>query len=193
MRRALILTSICATAWCTTSPVKAMGFGITHNPSLLGQPLDFAAQVRISADEELSRECVVAEVYAGENRLGSDQVRVQVRPGRDANERAVRVRTVSALNEPVVTINLTVGCTSKMSRQFGAFLDPPMLNVARGRIADRQQQRSAFALGQQFRRHRNERVRRPISRDRTRLRFIRGIVSRRIPSAARQSSRDSRG
>jgi hypothetical protein len=106
MRRALILSSICATAWCTTSPVKAMGFGTTHNPSLLGQPLDFAAQVRISADEELSRECVVAEVYAGENRLGSDQVRVQVRPGRDANERAVRVRTVSALNEPVVTINL---------------------------------------------------------------------------------------
>jgi len=131
MRRALILSSICATAWCTTSPVKAMGFGTTHNPSLLGQPLDFAAQVRISADEELSRECVVAEVYAGENRLGSDQIRVQVRPGRDANERAVRVRTVSALNEPVVTINLTVGCTSKMSRQFVAFLDPPMLNLAR--------------------------------------------------------------
>ena len=107
-----------------------MGFGATHTPSLLGQPLDFAAQVRISADEELSRECVIAEVYAGEYRLGSDQIRVQVRAGRDANERAVRVRTVNALNEPIVTINLTVGCTARVSRQFVTFLDPPMLNLA---------------------------------------------------------------
>jgi hypothetical protein len=131
MRRALILSSICATAWCAASPAKAIGFGTTQTPSLLGQPLDFSAQVRVSADEALSRECVSAEVYAGENRLGSDQIRVQVTAGRDVNERAVRVRTLHALNEPVVTVNLTVGCTSRVARQFVAFLDPPLLNLAR--------------------------------------------------------------
>ena len=131
MRRALILSSICATAWCAASPAKAIGFGATQTPSLLGQPLDFSAEVRVSADEALSRECVSAEVYAGENRLGSDQIRVQVTSGRDVNERAVRVRTLHALNEPVVTVNLTVGCTSRVARQFVAFLDPPLLNLAR--------------------------------------------------------------
>ena len=136
MRRALILSSICATAWCAASPAKAIGFGMTQTPSLLGQPLDFSAQVRVSADEVLSRECVSAEIYAGENRLGSDQIRVQVASGRDPNERAVRVRTLHALNEPIVTINLTVGCTSRVARQFVAFLDPPLLNLARAEDAN---------------------------------------------------------
>jgi hypothetical protein len=35
-----------------------------------------------------------------------------------------------ALNEPIVTINLTVGCTSRVSRQFVAFPRSAMLNLA---------------------------------------------------------------
>jgi len=147
MRRALILSSICATAWCAASPAKAIGFGATQTPSLLGQPLDFAAQVRISADEALTRECVSAEVFAGENRLGSDQIRVQVAIGRSADERAVRVRTLHALNEPIVTINLTVGCGSRVARQFVAFLDPPLLNLARADDSSTPQVESAGRAG----------------------------------------------
>ena len=131
MRRALILSSLCATAWCASSPVQAIGFGRTDTPSLLGQPLDFAAHLRVESDEELARECITAEVFAGESRIGADQVRIGMRAGNQPGDRTIRVSTLRAVNEPVVTINLVIGCKSQVSRKFVAFLDPPVLYLAR--------------------------------------------------------------
>ena len=131
MRRALILSSLCATAWCTSSPAQAIGFGSTDTPSLLGQPLDFVAHVRLESDEALTRECITAEVEAGESRIGADQIRISVRAGKESGEQTVRVSTLRAVNEPVITVNLALGCKSQISRKVVAFLDPPVLYLAR--------------------------------------------------------------
>lgn len=131
MRRALILSSICTTAWFGVGSAHALGFGTTTSPSLLGQRLDFSARVHLSSDESLLRECIKAAVFAGDYRLGADQVRVSLRPGNDPDERVVRVTTLRPIDEPVVTVDLTIGCSAQVSRKFVAFLDPPVLDLAR--------------------------------------------------------------
>ena len=131
MRRTPILCALGITLCCIVSPASAMGFGKVGSPTLLGQRLDFSARVRLEGDETLEHKCVSASVHAGENRLGDDQIRVSLQAGADAAERMVRVTTLHAVDEPVVTVDVTIGCTSRISRKFVTFLDPPMLNLAR--------------------------------------------------------------
>ncbi|HEX7438119.1 MAG TPA: hypothetical protein VF308_15545, partial [Caldimonas sp.] len=113
-----------------------MGFGKTSSPTLLGQTLDFSASVHLGPDEAFGRECVAAEVSSGDNKLGSDQIRVSVQTAADPNERTIRVTTLRLIDEPVVTVTLTVGCTSRVSRKFVTFLDPPLLNLAQAGETD---------------------------------------------------------
>ncbi|HEX7438607.1 MAG TPA: hypothetical protein VF319_00795, partial [Caldimonas sp.] len=94
MRRVLILFSIGATLCFSAPSVQALGFGKTSSPTLLGQALDFYASVSLGADEALGRECVAAEVSSGDNKLGSDQIRVSVQTAADPNERTIRVTTL---------------------------------------------------------------------------------------------------
>jgi pilus assembly protein FimV len=118
--------------WVAVSTAHAVGFGRISNTTNLGQPLNFEAIVRLSADEVLNSECVSAEVFSGDNKLVQPLVRVQLDAGADPNERRVRVRTTTAIDEPVVTVVLTLGCDSKTSRRFVAFVDPPNVALAQG-------------------------------------------------------------
>ena len=107
-----------------------MGFGRVSNATQLGQPLNFAAAVHLDADESLPRECVFAEVVSGDTRLQPGQVRVTFESGTDSNERSVRITTVTLMDEPVVTVTVTLGCAAKVTRKFVAFIDPPSSNAA---------------------------------------------------------------
>ncbi|MEO7010572.1 MAG: hypothetical protein ABI156_15590, partial [Caldimonas sp.] len=131
MRRTPILYALGIALCWIGSPASAMGFGKVGSPTLLGQRLDFSARVRLEGDETLENKCVSASVHAGENRLGDDQIRVSLEAGAGPAERMVRVTTLHAIDEPVVTVDVTIGCTSRISRKFVTFLDPPMLNLAR--------------------------------------------------------------
>ncbi len=91
---------------------------------MLGQPLDFAVQVRLEPGDTLAPECVVAEVTAGDRRLPPGQVRTLV-DAQGADAARVRVLTLHGLDEPVIGINLSVGCSARMTRQFVVLADPP--------------------------------------------------------------------
>ncbi|KNZ33167.1 MAG: hypothetical protein AD742_07915 [Methylibium sp. NZG] len=106
-----------------------MGFGRVTNSTSLGQPLNFEAAVRLNADETLTPECVFAEVFSGDNKLVQPLVRVQL-DGSEGSERRVRVRTTTVIDEPVVTVVLTLGCDNKTTRKFVAFIDPPSMALA---------------------------------------------------------------
>ncbi|MEP6740057.1 MAG: hypothetical protein ABJA61_06735 [Caldimonas sp.] len=107
-----------------------MGFGRTVTATALGQPLNFSARVVLDADETLARECVSAEVFVGEARLPSAGVRVTLEPTGEGNDRNVRVTTSIVIDEPIVTVNVSVGCGSRVSRRFVSFIDPPAVNLA---------------------------------------------------------------
>ena len=131
MRRALQLSNLGAALLVLSAPAAmAMSFGRTATTTTLGQRLDFIAQVAVDGDETVTRECISARVTAGDNRIAAENVRVTLEDPREPGLRAIRVTTRAAIDEPVVTIDLTVGCRSQMSRRFVAFVDPPALQLA---------------------------------------------------------------
>src|ERR1700712_305689 len=129
MRAASTLSAIAAVLWFAVPSAHALGFGRITNATQLGQPLNFAASIRLDADETLARECVSAEVVSGENKLQPQQIRVTLEGGADSGERSVRITTSKIIDEPVVTVSVTLGCNAKIPRQFVAFIDPPLINA----------------------------------------------------------------
>ena len=112
MRRASLSVSLViagSALLCVSGSVQALGFGRSINASHLGQPLNFAATVRLEGEESLPRECVAAEVLSGDFRVAPAALRISVEPGTNPNERQVRISTTTAIDEPVVTVTLTVG------------------------------------------------------------------------------------
>ncbi|HEY8709696.1 MAG TPA: hypothetical protein VIM34_17080, partial [Burkholderiaceae bacterium] len=130
MRAASTLSAIGAALWLVASSAHALGFGRISNATQLGQPLNFAAAVRLDGDESLPRECVSADVVSGDNKLLPGQVRATLEGSASAPDRSVRVTSTTAIDEPVVTITVTLGCASQISRKFVLFIDPPLVNLA---------------------------------------------------------------
>ena len=108
---------------------SAAGLGPGTSSAVLGQPLDFAVQVRLDPGEALTAACVTAEVTAGDRRLPSPLVRAVVEMTSLETAR-VRVLTDSSIDEPVVGIQLTVGCNVRLSRRYVVLADPPFIAMA---------------------------------------------------------------
>lgn len=127
-RRKSLLTPWLSLALCGVSGgAWGLGFGGASSQATLGQPLDFAVQVRVEPGERGEAECVSAEVSFGDARLGRSQVRAQWDPPSPGLEQTLRVRTAGPVSEPIITIDVTVGCKSRLQRQFIALADPPSL------------------------------------------------------------------
>jgi pilus assembly protein FimV len=130
MRAASTLSVIGTALWLASASAQAVGFGRVSNATQLGQPLSFVAAVRLDPDEILTRECVSAEVQSGETKLQPEQVRVTLEGAANSTERSVRVTTGGLIDEPVVTVSITLGCDARVTRRFVAFIDPPLINAA---------------------------------------------------------------
>jgi len=111
------------------TPALAAGFGGAGRAALLGQPLDFVAQLRLDAGEILAPECVHAEVAFGERRLPAAQVHVRIE-AQVADSARIRVLTTPAVDEPVLGITLGVGCQTRLSRHYVVLADPPQPAIA---------------------------------------------------------------
>jgi pilus assembly protein FimV len=105
---------------------SAAGLSASGTSAVLGQPLDFAVQVRLQPGESLAQECVSAEVTVGDRRVPPSMVRaVLVATGTDSAR--VRVMTDQAIDEPVVGVLLNAGCASaRYTRRFVVLADPPI-------------------------------------------------------------------
>ena len=136
MRAAVIVTALGTALLLTATSAVALGFGPITNTTQLGQALNFGAVVRLDADETLARECVSAEVFSGDNKLPAGLVRTAVEGAADANQRNVRITTTTLIDEPVVTVSITLGCIAKVTRRFVAFIDPPVINLAQAAQTD---------------------------------------------------------
>jgi hypothetical protein len=92
--------------------------------AVLGQPLDFAVQVRLDPGETITPECVSAEVTNGDRRVPPPLVRALIEMTGPETAR-VRVLTQPSIDEPVVSVQLNVGCGSRISRRYVVLADPP--------------------------------------------------------------------
>ncbi len=104
-----------------------MGLGRSQTASSLGQTLKLVVPVRLDPGEQLSLECVTAQVQAGDAQIPAPLVHVLFDTGNDGTLRALHVTTVPRIDEPVVTVDLSLGCPTRLTRQFVIFVDPPIL------------------------------------------------------------------
>ena len=113
-----------------TGSAAALGVGRPMTQSALGQPLNLLFPVRLSADETLTPDCVRADVTAGDARVPSGLVQLLLEGEGDAGVRGVRLQSSVQIDEPIVTINLSLGCPARFTRQYTAFIDPPGARLA---------------------------------------------------------------
>ncbi len=126
-------------AWLLAAPGAAWALGLGNGPAsvVLGQPLDFVVVVRLEADDRA--ECLQAEVYVGDQRAVPATVRL-----RDIGAgTTLRVGTVVAIDEPVVTVQLSAGCQSRVQRRYVVFADPPPMLPAAPMLAQVQAEPAA--------------------------------------------------
>ncbi|MFN5155423.1 MAG: FimV family protein [Betaproteobacteria bacterium] len=109
-------------AWSVQA--AAAGLGPGDAGATMGQPLNFAVAVRLDPGETLSPECVAAEVVVGDRRLPPPLVRALIEMT-SATTARVRVQTQVSIDEPVVQVQLGVGCSNRIARSYVVLADPP--------------------------------------------------------------------
>lgn len=88
----------------------------------LGQPLDFSVLLRSDSGEAITPECIAAEVSVGNRRLPATQVRAMLESA-GADGARVRILTLQRIDEPVVSIELSVGCQARVMRRYMLMAD----------------------------------------------------------------------
>ena len=134
-RRAMHLSTrkllIGVSLWTLAQGVLAVGFGKLPDTTTLGQPLELKIPLRVDAGEDLRPECLNGEVHFADNLQQPGTTSLRLDPAEpSATERVLRLSTSTRVDEPVVTVQITVGCASKVTRRFTLFADPPMLAPA---------------------------------------------------------------
>ena len=110
----------------SSSPLWALGIGNVTDTPVLGEPLNVIIPIYGSPDEQLPAECVRSEVVIGESPLIGKLVKTQLLPpGQKSVLFRVQVSTSVKIDEPLVSVSVTVGCHSPINKQFLMFVDPP--------------------------------------------------------------------
>lgn len=124
--RPLSIAILASAGLAAASQALALGFGRIPESIAFGQSLDLSVPLRLDAGESLAPGCVQAEVHIGEQRLPPGALQVTLEPrSAGGDEWRVRLRSATAVQEPLVAVNLAVGCNGSVSRQFVVFADPP--------------------------------------------------------------------
>ncbi|HYN60891.1 MAG TPA: hypothetical protein VET87_15260 [Rubrivivax sp.] len=92
---------------------------------ILGRALDLVVPLRLDPGESLSPACLQAEVSVGDRRLPRAAVQAELeRTGHGPDGTRVRIRSTVVVQEPLVAVSLSVGCSGAVSRQFVVFANP---------------------------------------------------------------------
>jgi hypothetical protein len=113
------------------SPGWSLTVGRAQGVALIGRPLEVTVPLVLDAPGDGAAQCTQAEIYYGDSRVDPSRVTADVQGG--ASSASVRVRSAVAVNEPVVTLYLHVGCGSKVTRRFVLLSEQPdaMADAAR--------------------------------------------------------------
>jgi hypothetical protein len=118
----------------------ALTLGPTQSIAWLGKPLDVRIQVQSDVVDDLQSGCLAADVLYGDNQVDPARVSVTLSSAMGAGGlQSVRVVSTLTIDEPVVTVQLRVGCQQKLSKRYTLFADLPtsvVEPVARSAPAD---------------------------------------------------------
>ena len=91
---------------------------------VIGRPLDVRVQAMGGPDEDVTSLCIQADVFFGDAQLAPSSVRTSTQRNAPDAEASVRIQTTVAVNEPLVSVVVRVGCVSAFSRRYVLLADP---------------------------------------------------------------------
>lgn len=136
MHRFLTTLALTLALGLASDPATALGLGKVTALPVLGQPLNLIVDLRLDAGESIDTRCTRAEVSFGDRVLPDAAVRTRLETSAGSGERRLRVTTVLPVDEPVVTLQLHLGCPSSLSRSFTLFAEPPGRGPLAGAAGD---------------------------------------------------------
>ncbi|XHS77553.1 FimV family protein [Burkholderiaceae bacterium UC74_6] len=124
LRPGAVMAGVIGLLMALPPSAQALGVSAPQTRSYLGQPLDLVFPIALAPGETLTAECVHAEVLAGDSRVPPSFVTVRLEGPNESNVRAVRIGTTGQINEPIVSVNFSLSCPIRMTRQYVALIDP---------------------------------------------------------------------
>ena len=101
-----------------TASTFAVTLGRMRGTAIVGRAFDVTLMAQLGSNERLPGLCVDAEVFFGDNLISPGRVSTALAAGANPGEVLIRVRTSSAVDEPVVTVNVREGCLQKNTRKY---------------------------------------------------------------------------
>lgn len=120
MRQIWIGSILLSTAFGST----AASLGRHSGAVLIGRPLDVRVQAIVGSDEDVASLCTQADVFFGDAQLAPSAVRTSTQRSAPDAEASVRIQSTVAVNEPLVSVVVRVGCVSPFSRRYVLLADP---------------------------------------------------------------------
>lgn len=108
-----------------SSGVGALSLGGALGTVVLGRPFDMRFEIHPDAGATEGRLCLSAEVLQGDGGLGATFSTVTLQPAQPGKPLLVRVQTNTPIREPVVTVQLSVGCSGVVRRSYTLLADLP--------------------------------------------------------------------
>lgn len=120
LRRALVTSVLLGAAFGTV----ALTIGRSRGVALIGRPLDVSIPVTLDNAGQASELCPEADVFQGDTRVDASRVTALVENASGVGA-TVRVRSSVAVDEPVVTVYLRLGCNQKNTRRYILLAEEP--------------------------------------------------------------------
>jgi pilus assembly protein FimV len=111
-------TALAVALLCSLPAASALTIERPTGAVVLGQPLDLTVKVTRSPGEEFDGLCAQADVLFGDTQLESSRVSLVAEPSASGDSLRFRVRSNNAVDEPVVSVGMRVGCKQIVSRRF---------------------------------------------------------------------------
>lgn len=105
------------------SGAAALSLGNAQGTTVLGRPLDLVFEVRTDG-AEVADACIQVDVIAGDVPISASQVRVTPLAPRGGRGAAIRVQTIQPINEPVLSVRISAGCSGSVVRTYAVLAYP---------------------------------------------------------------------
>lgn len=104
---------------------EALSLGAPQGKVWLGQPIDLGFEVQLDPGMSVDALCPQARLVSGDVAVPAGRVQVSVRPGEPERNPVLRVQSSHLADEPVLTAQVSVHCTGRVTREYTFLADLP--------------------------------------------------------------------
>jgi len=104
---------------------EALSLGAPQGKVWLGQPIDLGFEVQLDPGMLVDALCPQVRRVSGDVAVPAGRVQVSVRPGDQERNPVLRVQSSHLADEPVLTAQVSVHCTGRVTREYTFLADLP--------------------------------------------------------------------